>query len=90
LETAKAAEYFLSDGIILTGTATGESINLDDLYSVQKCKIPILIGSGCTIDNIEKYFNKCHAVIVGSHFKQNGIWKNDLDELIIKAFMEKV
>lgn len=31
LETVKAAEFFLADGIILTGRATGEEADVQDL-----------------------------------------------------------
>jgi predicted TIM-barrel enzyme len=45
-ETAKAAEYFLSDGVIVTGIATGSPADLEDLRSVQAAvKIPVLIGT---------------------------------------------
>lgn len=30
-ETAKAAQFFLSDGVIITGTATGDPVNPKDL-----------------------------------------------------------
>jgi uncharacterized protein len=33
-ETAKAAEFFLSDGLIVTGTATGKPVNQDELMSI--------------------------------------------------------
>jgi len=31
VETARAAEFFLADGIILTGNATGQEVNTKDL-----------------------------------------------------------
>ncbi len=44
-ETAKAAEFFLSDGVIVTGAATAVPADLKDLLSVKKAvKIPVLIG----------------------------------------------
>ncbi|XP_039311049.1 uncharacterized protein F13E9.13, mitochondrial isoform X5 [Solenopsis invicta] len=35
LETVKAAEFFLADGVILTGKATGEEANMRDLLDVR-------------------------------------------------------
>ncbi|XP_055378741.1 uncharacterized protein F13E9.13, mitochondrial [Condylostylus longicornis] len=90
LETAKAAEFFQADGIIITGNSTGHPIEDNDLNDVQQSGLPILIGSGCTEYNVEKYYNKCQGVIVGSHFKKNNFWKEDLNEKAIKIFMEKV
>lgn len=34
-ETAKAAKFFLSDGVIITGTVTGDPVNPKDL----QCKL---------------------------------------------------
>lgn len=34
LETVKAAEFFLADGVILTGKATGEEANMRDLLGI--------------------------------------------------------
>jgi predicted TIM-barrel enzyme len=51
---------------------------------------PILIGSGITIENIGTYWNLADGFIVGSHFKEKGIWSNPLSENRIRMFMEKV
>lgn len=90
VETAKAAEYFLSDGVIITGSATGEPANVKELQEVKsKIKIPVLIGSGVTYDNVES-FTSANALIVGSHFKKDGKWNNDVDENRVIKFMEKM
>ena len=91
VETAKAAEFFLSDGVILTGTSTGKETDIDELKKVRDAVIiPVFIGSGLTADNIEKYFPVADAFIVGSHFKFNGSWKNEVDKDRVKVFMQKV
>ncbi len=90
-ETAKAAEFFLSDGIILTGKSTSEETALDEVKSVKETvSLPVIIGSGVTFDNIEKYFDYADGFITGSHFKENGFWQNGVDELRVKKFMEKM
>lgn len=90
LETAKAAEFFLSDGVIITGKSTGEEVDLDDLKSVkEKISIPILIGSGITLDNLKKYFEFADAFIIGSYFKKDGKWYNDLDEKRIEKLINE-
>ncbi|XP_012139290.2 uncharacterized protein F13E9.13, mitochondrial isoform X2 [Megachile rotundata] len=89
-ETVKAAEFFLADGIILTGTATGDPTNAAELAEVKQiAKGPILVGSGVTIDNIENYLSS-DAVIVGSHFKVDGTWKNAIDPEKVNNFMRKL
>jgi len=90
-ETAKAAEFFLSDGVILTGTSTGKETDIDELKKVSDVvNIPVLIGSGITADNIEKYYPVADAFIIGSYFKQGGYWRNEVDADRAKALMNKI
>ena len=90
-QTAKAAEYFLSDGVIVTGAATGESASLEELRAVHDVvHIPVLVGSGITADNVAQYVDLADALIVGSWFKQGGDWKNPLDAERIRAVMGEV
>ncbi len=90
-ETAKAAEFFLSDGIILTGKSTSEETSMEDVRSVKEnVSLPVLIGSGVTIDNLEKYFDAADGFIIGSHFKENGFWQNGVDVMRVKKFMDKI
>lgn len=90
-ETAKAAEFFLSDGIILTGTSTGKEADLNELKAVKKIsKLPVIIGSGITEMNVESYLPFCDAMIVGSFFKENGNWKNKVEKKRVELFMKKV
>lgn len=90
-ETAKAAEFFLSDGLIVTGSSTGKAVYLHELKSLKdKVQIPVLIGSGITAENLEEYWNFASGFIVGSHFKENGFWKNSISKDRLEIFMEKV
>jgi membrane complex biogenesis BtpA family protein len=90
-ETAHAAEFFASDGVIVTGTETGVPAVLEEVQAVKAAvHIPVLIGSGVTIDNVEQYLPHADAVIVGSHFKTDGRWINTVDYDRTAAFMEKV
>ncbi|MEL6593513.1 MAG: BtpA/SgcQ family protein [Bacteroidota bacterium] len=90
-ETAKAAEFFLSDGVIVTGASTGETASLADLEAVgQAVDIPVLVGSGVNLDNIDQYLPLCDGLIIGSWFKKDGHWRSPLDEDRIKRLMDKV
>ncbi len=91
VETAKAAQLFLSDGLIITGKSTGVEADINELSQVQgNTNLPILIGSGITYENIANYFNLADAFIVGSHFKIDGNWANKVDERRVKNFMIKL
>ena len=55
-ETAHAAEFFLADGVIVTGTATGEPADPADVRAVAGAVgIPVLVGSGVTAGNLGLY-----------------------------------
>ena len=90
VETAKAAEFFQSDGIIITGVSTGKEADVNELINVRKnVKLPILIGSGITKDNLHKYFPLADGFIVGSFFKEKGFWKNKIDKKRVRILMSE-
>ena len=61
-----------------------------DLTDVQKAvKLPVLVGSGVTEDNIGHYIS-ANGIIIGSHLKMHGLWDNDLDHIRVNHFMQKV
>lgn len=78
-ETAKAAEFFAVDGVIVSGIATGEPTKPDEVSAVSAAvSVPTLVGSGITPENIENYPD-ADAFIVGSSIKEDGIWSNRID-----------
>jgi membrane complex biogenesis BtpA family protein len=90
-ETAKAAEFFLSDGIVVTGICTGCEPGLEEVKMIKKIShLPVIIGSGITPENINKFFPFADAFIVGSYFKRDGNWKNSPDPQRIKRLMETI
>lgn len=90
-DIARAHEFFLSDGLIVTGKTTGKPADLKELQAVKKVTtLPVIIGSGITFDNIAVYFQVADGFIVGSYFKKHGVWQNDVDTKKVSAFMQKV
>jgi len=91
IQTATAAEFFLSNGVVVTGISTGKEPDIDELKKVYGAlKIPVIIGSGLTADNIEKYYRFADAFIIGSYFKRGGDWRNKVDAERVKALMDKI
>ncbi len=89
-ETAHAAEFFMSDAVIVTGAATGTEADPSEIERVKNnVKIPVMAGSGVTIENLETYMNICDALIVGSHFKTGGDWREGVCPERVKSFMDK-
>jgi membrane complex biogenesis BtpA family protein len=79
-ETARAAEFFLADGVIVSGAATGQPTDPEEVCAVSRAVgIPTLVGSGVTVDNVGR-FSAADALIVGSWVKEGGLWSNWLDE----------
>lgn len=90
LETAKAANYFLSDGVIVTGKSTASAANPKELEAVKKeVSIPVLIGSGISEMNLEVYFQYGDGFIVGSSIKYDGNWENDIDPERLQKLVQK-
>jgi len=90
LEFAKAAQFFLSDGVIITGSSTGEEANVNEAELIKtKIDIPVLIGSGVNEKNISTYFPFADAFIIGSCFKRDGYWANNIDPERLNNFMNK-
>jgi membrane complex biogenesis BtpA family protein len=80
-ETAKAAEFFLVDGVIVSGIATGHPADPSEVRSVAAAVgVPTLVGSGVTLENLHDYL-AADALIVGSSIKQGGLWSEPIDQV---------
>jgi len=87
-ETAAAAEFFLADGVIVTGTVTGRPADGNDVKAVaDRVSIPTMVGSGVNPENVDDYRN-ADALIVGSFVKHNGLWSNDIDPERLQAMSD--
>jgi len=88
VETAKAAEFFLSDGLIVSGTSTGVATRIEDVRAVKEnSTLPVIVGSGVNTDNIVILWNYTDAFIVGSSLKYDGKWENGVDRKRVKNFV---
>ncbi|MCX6740654.1 MAG: BtpA/SgcQ family protein [Candidatus Parcubacteria bacterium] len=100
-KAVQAAIKEKADAIIITGKWTGDAPTEKDVQDARKSagKIPVLLGSGITPENMEKY--QVNAFIVGSYFKgqpnpkkkdYHNIfpWEYPLQTARVKKFMDKV
>jgi membrane complex biogenesis BtpA family protein len=86
VETAHAAEFFLADGVIVTGTSTGRATDPREVAQVAAAVgLPVLVGSGTTPENLADYA-AADGVIVGSYVKRDGHWAQPLDPARLAAF----
>lgn len=90
VETAKAAEFFGAEGVIITGTSTGAEASPQEVQAVKKAiKIPVWVGSGVTPGNLSQY-SEADGWIVGSSLKKQGHWSNPLDPEALTKMVEAV
>ena len=80
----------LADALIVTGTATGKSTDLDQLRTV-KSAVPqasIFAGSGVTTDNLTEVLQYADGVIVGTSIKCDGVTTNAVDANRVRALIK--
>ena len=80
LSAVDAWERSGADALVVSGTGTGTSVDLDDLRRVHRVvpDAPIAIGSGASTSNVTSLADIATSVIVGSSIKPN----HDTTELI--------
>lgn len=87
-DLAHGAEFFGADGLIVTGMTTGQPADMSDVATARKAtKLPILVGSGVTPEQIEPLFQHADALIVGSWIKVAGVWSNPVDAARAKTIV---
>jgi len=89
VDVVKQAQFFLVDGVVVTGARTTEPPSLAELRRVRKAaQVPVVIGSGMTAQNLKAYFPLADGFIVGSTFRAGGDFLGDLDPKRLSAFMK--
>lgn len=79
-----------ANALIITGLKTGEPPPLQLVKTIkQYSSIPVLVGSGVTLENIEKILKYSDGIIVGSYIKKNGKAGNPLDPIRAKQLINK-
>ncbi len=86
-----AVHLFRADAAIVTGAFTGDEPSLADVLEAKEAGIlPILLGSGVSPDNIERYWEAADGFIVGSYFKQDAYWANPIEPGRVEKLVAKV
>lgn len=90
-EQAMDVEAQDGDAVIVTGFDTGMPPTVE---RIDECRasvsLPILLGSGLTRENARELLSHADGAIVGSYFKKDGNWKNEIDPGRVVAFMQEV
>lgn len=86
---AETVEFMRGDAVIITGSATGDAPKLADVEEAKThCRLPVILGSGVDDKNIAEFWLKADGFIIGSFFKREGKWRNEVDRRRVEAFMK--
>jgi hypothetical protein len=82
----------LVDAVIITGEKTGGEADVEQLQQIKDTRpdIPLIVGSGVTIENLERYVDYIDAIIVGTSLHIDGKLDTDFDFVRVKKFMERI
>lgn len=91
-EAVRAAEFFLADGVIVTGVATGRPASVEDVREARGAtRLPVAVGSGVTPEQVAALFDAgADALIVGSSIKRGGRWDRPVDAARCRALTRAV
>ena len=87
-EAAATTAFFGADGLIVTGAATGQPTNPEDVATVKAAvDVPVWIGSGTTPQNLPDLWPHADGFIIGSYFKQGGLWSNPINAARVREII---
>ncbi len=83
-------ERGLADGIIVTGSGTGEAADLADVQkATDATATPVFVGSGVRQETLAETLALAHGVIVGTAIKVGRITRAPVDPEGSRSFVEK-
>lgn len=84
-------ERGLADAVIVSGARTGEPPILEDLKAVKEAiEVPVFVGSGLNMENVESYLSIADGAIVGTYFKRDGRIREPVDVGRVAVFIRTV
>lgn len=77
------------DAIVVTGTSTGITTDLDKIKNFRTIlgDFPLIVGAGMTAETAQEQLTFSDGAIVGSYFKEYGVTEYPVDEVRVKEFM---
>lgn len=90
-EQAKDVLFFAGDVLVCTGSRTGDAPSDEEMCAIKiKPEVPIVVGSGIDMDNLERIFKIADGGIIASYFKKDGVWYNKVEKDRAMRFMDKM
>lgn len=86
--------YFLNDpdGFAITGIVAGQKPDADTMRQCREAfpEAVLFASTGVTVDNVDQYMEYMDGAFIGTSFKKDGKFRNQIDENRVKVFMDKV
>ena len=74
--------------IIATGQRTGHAADVGYVRLIQEAtSLPVVVGSGATLERVNDILSVADGVIVGSALKEGGVWWSPVDRLAAQEFV---
>lgn len=90
-EQARDSEFFDADVLIATGQRTGDATPVSEVKGIQEAvTLPVIIGSGLTVENCRTIMSVADGAVVGSYIKEDGVWRKKVSVERLKALMAVV
>ncbi|MDY6868597.1 MAG: BtpA/SgcQ family protein [Chloroflexota bacterium] len=80
------------DALCVSGLTAGAETDSSMLAKIKEA-IPdnvVFANTGVNVDNVEEQLALADGAVVGTAFKENGVFENHVDQKNVKAFMDKV
>jgi hypothetical protein len=94
LEYAAEDSYHrgLADAVIITGRKTGGETSAGDVQKVKEAlpEVPLIVGSGVSIDNVDSYLPYVDAIIIATSLNKEGKVEKEPSPERIENFMRKI
>ena len=79
-EQVETVEFMGADGVIVTGPATGRSVDTQEVIRASgSTGLPVITGSGACADTIAELLQHADAAIIGSATKTDGRWNQPVE-----------
>ena len=90
IQAADALERGLADAIVISGSRTGQAVDMEQLRQLRRefRDANIVIGSGANSRNVKLLLKYANSVIVGTSIKKDGITSNPVDPKRLADFVK--
>lgn len=82
------------DALCVSGGSAGSETNVEKIDIVRKVAqpagVPVLCNTGCSLENVVEMLDHSDGVCMGTYFKKDGGFRNDVDPQRVKEFMDVV